>query len=146
VHKNGQVAIVETTGNDDCHLILRGGRQPNYDAASVAAASQALEAAKLNNRLMVDFSHANSSKQYRRQLDVGRDVAGQLAAGNRHLVGVMVESHMVEGAQKFTPGRDDPATLTYGQSITDGCLGWDDSVAVLQGLADAVRARRKVVG
>ncbi len=142
VHKNGQVAIVETTGNDDCHVILRGGRAPNYDAASVESTCQALAAAKLNHHLMVDLSHANSSKQFRRQLEVARDVAAQLAAGDRRIVGAMVESHLVEGAQKFTPGRDDPATLTYGQSITDGCLGWEDSVGLLQGLADAVRARR----
>jgi 3-deoxy-7-phosphoheptulonate synthase len=142
VHKNGQVAIVETRGNKDCHVILRGGKTPNYDAASVAAACAEIEAAKLPCRLMVDTSHANSSKQYQRQFDVPRDLAGQLAGGNRCIFGVMVESHLEAGAQKFTPGKDDPAALAYGQSITDACLGWDDSLAVLETLSAAVRQRR----
>ena len=142
VHKNGQVAIVETKGNRDCHVILRGGRTPNYDAASVAAACRELEAAKLACKLMVDFSHANSEKKYERQVDVARDVGAQLAGGNPCIFGVMVESHLQAGAQKFTPGQDDPATLAYGQSITDGCIGWDDSLTVLDVLSDAVRARR----
>jgi 3-deoxy-7-phosphoheptulonate synthase len=142
VHKNGQVAIVETRGNKDCHVILRGGKTPNYDAASVAAACAEIEAAKLPCRLMVDTSHANSSKQYQRQVDVARDLAGQLAGGNRCIFGVMVESHLEAGAQKFTPGKDDPAALAYGQSITDACLGWDDSLAVLETLSAAVRQRR----
>jgi len=142
VHKNGQVAIVETRGNKDCHVILRGGRQPNYDAASVAAACAEIEAAKLPCRLMIDTSHANSAKQYQRQLDVARDVGSQLAAGSRCIFGVMVESHLEAGAQKFTPGQDDPAQLAYGQSITDGCLGWGDSVTVLEQLSAAVRERR----
>ena len=143
VHKNGQVAIVQTKGNKDCHVILRGGKAPNYDAAGVAAACKELEAAKLPCQLMIDFSHANSSKQHRRQVDVAHDVAAQMAAGNRCIVGVMVESHLVEGAQKFSPGQDDPAALTYGQSITDACIGWDDSGQVLQALGDAVLARRQ---
>ncbi len=142
VHKNGQVAIVETKGNKDCHVILRGGKAPNYDAASVAAACKEIEAAKLDCRLMVDFSHANSSKQHQRQVDVARDVAAQVAAGNRCLFGVMVESHLADGAQKFSPGKDDPAKLEYGKSITDACIGWDDSLGVLQVLSDAVKARR----
>ena len=142
VHKNGQVAIVETRGNTDCHVILRGGKLPNYDADSVTAASQALAAAGLPTSLMVDCSHANSSKQYQRQLDVARDIAGQVAGGSRQIFGVMVESHLVAGAQKFTPGQDDPARLTPGQSITDACLGWDDSVQALQVLSEAVKARR----
>jgi 3-deoxy-7-phosphoheptulonate synthase len=142
VHKNGQVAIVETKGNKDCHVILRGGKAPNYDAASVAAACKEIEAAKLPCRLMVDFSHANSSKQYERQVDVARDVAAQLAAGTRCIFGVMVESHLVAGAQKFSAGKDDPAALAYGQSITDPCLGWDQSLEVLNVLSDAVKARR----
>jgi 3-deoxy-7-phosphoheptulonate synthase len=142
VHKNGQVAIVETRGNRDCHVILRGGRQPNYDAASVAAACKEIEAAKLPCRLMVDTSHANSAKQYERQVDVARDIAAQMAAGNRCIFGVMVESHLEAGAQKFTPGKDDPAKLAYGQSITDACLGWGDSLKVLDVLSDAVRSRR----
>jgi 3-deoxy-7-phosphoheptulonate synthase len=143
VHKNGQVAIVETRGNKDCHVILRGGRTPNYDAASVAAACHEIEAAKLTCRLMIDASHANSSKQYQRQIDVMRDVGAQLSAGTRCIFGVMVESHLQAGAQKFTAGKDDPARLAYGQSITDACLGWEDTVTVLDGLAAAVKARRR---
>ena len=142
VHKNGQVAIVETRGNPDCHVILRGGKTPNYDAAHVAAACKQFVAAGLACRLMVDCSHANSSKQHERQRDVARDVAGQIAGGSRCVFGLMVESHLVAGAQKFDPGRDDPARLTYGQSITDACIGWDDSGTVLDVLSDAVRARR----
>jgi 3-deoxy-7-phosphoheptulonate synthase len=143
VHKNGQVAIVQTRGNRDCHVILRGGRQPNFDAASVTAACAEIEAARLPCRLMIDTSHANSAKQYQRQREVAADIGTQLAAGKRCIFGVMVESHLQPGAQKFTPGKDDPALLTYGQSITDGCLGWDDSVAVLEQLGAAVKARRK---
>jgi len=142
VHKNGQVAIVETKGNKDCHVILRGGKTPNYDAASVAAACAEIEAAKLPCQLMVDASHANASKQHQRQIEVVADVARQLAAGTRCIFGAMVESHLQPGNQKFTPGKDDPARLAYGQSITDACLGWDDSVAVLDTLAAAVKARR----
>ncbi len=143
VHKNGQVAIVETRGNKDCHVILRGGKAPNYDAASVAAACQSIEAAKLPCRLMIDASHANSSKQHQKQIEVMQDVGAQLAAGNRCIFGVMVESHLLAGAQKFTPGKDDPAKLDYGRSITDACIAWDDSAALLDGLAAAVRARRQ---
>ena len=143
VHKNGQVAIVQTNGNKDCHVILRGGKTPNYDAASVAAACAELEAAKLPCHLMIDCSHANSSKQHQRQVDVARDIAGQLAAGSRCIFGVMVESHLNAGAQKFSAGKDDPAKLAYGQSITDACIGWDDSLTVLQVLSDAVKARRQ---
>ncbi len=142
VHKNGQVAIVETKGNKDCHVILRGGKAPNYDAASVAAACAEIEAAKLPCRLMVDASHANSSKQHQKQIDVMKDVGAQLAGGNRCIFGVMVESHLQGGAQKFTPGKDDPAKLAHGQSITDACIDWPDSVGVLDTLADAVKARR----
>ena len=142
VHKNGQVAIVETRGNKDCHVILRGGKAPNYDAASVAAACAEIEAAKLPCRLMVDASHANASKQHQRQIEVMKDVGAQLAAGSHCIFGVMVESHLQPGAQKFAPGKDDPAKLEYGKSITDACLGWDDSVVLLDGLAAAVRARR----
>jgi 3-deoxy-7-phosphoheptulonate synthase len=142
VHKNGQVAIVQTRGNRDCHVILRGGKAPNYDAAHVAAACQEIEAAKLDCTLMVDCSHANSAKNHARQVDVARDVGDQLRAGGRCIFGVMVESHLQAGAQKFSAGKDDPARLVYGQSITDACLGWDDSVAVLAQLSDAVAARR----
>ncbi|MDE2434125.1 MAG: 3-deoxy-7-phosphoheptulonate synthase, partial [Burkholderiales bacterium] len=131
VHKNGQVAIVETGGNPDCHVILRGGKAPNYDAASVAAACKDLEAAKLHPSLMVDFSHANSSKQHERQVVVAQDIAEQMSSGSTQVFGVMVESHLCAGAQKFTPGKDDPSKLTYGQSITDACIGWDDSEKLL---------------
>jgi 3-deoxy-7-phosphoheptulonate synthase len=142
VHKNGQVAIVRTNGNRDCHVILRGGKAPNYDAQSVAIACRDLEAAKLPRVLMVDCSHANSSKQYERQTEVARDVARQIANGSRSIFGVMVESHLHAGAQKFAPGKDDPRRLEYGQSITDGCLGWSDSAQVLEVLSEAVQARR----
>lgn len=142
VHKNGQVAIVQTNGNKDCHVILRGGKTPNYDAASVAASVKELEAAKLPTRLMVDCSHANSSKQHEKQLDVARDIAGQIRSGSRSVFGVMVESHIEAGAQKFTPGKDRIEQLRYGQSITDACLGWDDSVQALEVLSQAVQAAR----
>ncbi|HEY3635011.1 MAG TPA: 3-deoxy-7-phosphoheptulonate synthase [Caldimonas sp.] len=144
VHKNGQVAIVETRGNADCHLILRGGKTPNYDAASVAAACKEIEAARLPCTLMVDCSHANSGKLHARQVEVARDVAAQLAAGSRCIFGVMVESHLHAGAQRFAAGKDDPAKLVYGQSITDACLGWDDSVRVLETLSEAATARRAI--
>ena len=143
VHKNGQVAIVETKGNKDCHVILRGGKAPNYDAASVAAACKELDSAKLEPRLMIDFSHANSSKQHQRQIEVARDIAAQVGGGSRQVFGVMVESHLTDGAQKFTPGKDDPAALRYGQSITDACIGWEDSLQVLETLSEAVKARRR---
>ena len=143
VHKNGQVAIVETKGNKDCHVILRGGKAPNYSAADVAAACRDLEAARLPASLMVDCSHANSSKQHQKQIDVARDIAAQLAGGSRQVFGVMVESHLQAGAQKFTPGKDDPGALTYGQSITDACIGWEDSVGVLDVLSEGVKARRR---
>jgi len=142
VHKNGQVAIVQTQGNQDCHVILRGGKAPNYDAASVAAACKELEAAKLPARLMVDCSHANSSKQHEKQREVAQDIAHQLAQGSRQIFGVMIESHLKAGAQKFTPGKDDPQRLHLGQSITDACLGWEDSVQTLEILAKGVKARR----
>ena len=133
---------MQTNGNKDCHVILRGGKTPNYDAASVAAACKEIEAAKLDCTLMVDCSHANSRKQHEKQLDVARDVAMQLKDGSRCIFGVMVESHLVAGAQKFSAGKDDPSKLAYGQSITDACLGWEDSREVLRVLSDAVKARR----
>ena len=142
VHKNGQVAIVNTNGNKDCHVILRGGKTPNYDAASVTAACKELEASKLPATLMVDCSHANSSKQHEKQVDVARDIAGQVAGGSRHVFGLMVESHLNPGAQKFTPGKDDAKALEYGKSITDACLGWNDSLDVLEILSAAVLKRR----
>ena len=142
VHKNGKVAIVQTKGNQDCHVILRGGKTPNYDAASVAAACAELEKSKLRATLMVDCSHANSGRRHEKQLDVARDIATQIASGSRRVFGVMVESHLMAGAQKFTPGKDQTDRLTYGQSITDACLGWEQSQIALEMLSQAVRARR----
>jgi 3-deoxy-7-phosphoheptulonate synthase len=142
VHKNGQVAIVQTNGNPDCHVILRGGKAPNYDAASVAAACKELEKAKLPATLMVDCSHANSSKQHEKQVEVAREIAAQISGGSTSVFGVMVESNLQAGAQKFTPGKDDASQLEYGQSITDACLGWDDSLQSLEVLSAAVKARR----
>ena len=143
IHKSGQVATVETKGNKDCHVILRGGKTTNFDAESVAKAVAELKAAKLPESLMIDFSHANSSKQFEKQIEVGRDVAKQVAGGSRSIFGVMIESHLEAGAQKFTPGKDDPRKLKVGQSITDACLGWQDSERVLEDLASAVQKRRK---
>lgn len=136
--KQGRSAIFSTSGNKDCHVILRGGKTPNYDAKSVRAACNELEAAGLPVRLMIDFSHANSSKQYERQMFVGHDVAGQIAEGNHAITGAMIESHLKAGRQDVVPGRE----LVFGQSVTDACLGWEDTHALLQELASAVRARR----
>ena len=137
--KAGHSAIFATTGNEDCHIILRGGREPNYDADSVAVAINALEAAGLSGKLMIDFSHANSRKQHERQIEVGHDVAGQIAAGNQHIMGVMIESHLKAGRQNVEAGKE----LVYGQSITDACISWDDSEPLLKELARAVQQRRK---
>jgi 3-deoxy-7-phosphoheptulonate synthase len=142
VHKNGQVAIVETKGNKDCHVILRGGKEPNYQAKFVNEACAELAASKMPARLMVDLSHANSSKQHERQIPVADDIAKQIESGSKHIFGVMIESHLHAGAQKFTPGKDDPQKLEYGKSITDACIDWDDSVKVLERLAQAVQKRR----
>lgn len=142
VHKSGQVSIVETRGNEDCHIILRGGKAPNYDAASVKAACEELAKSKLECRLMVDLSHANASKQFKRQLEVARAVGAQVAGGSRCIIGAMAESHLVEGRQDLVSGKP-LSGLTYGQSITDPCLGWDDSVETLAILAEAVKARRR---
>jgi 3-deoxy-7-phosphoheptulonate synthase len=142
VHKSGQVAMVRTRGNPDCHVILRGGIAPNYDEASVTSVSEGLARAGLHPALMVDCSHANCGQQHERQLDVVREVARQVGGGSRRLFGTMIESHLLPGAQKFTPGRDDPMALTYGVSITDPCIGWDDTVEALRLLSDAVRRRR----
>ncbi len=138
VTKGGHSAIVSTTGNEDCHVILRGGNAPNYDAASVDAAARGLADAGAQARLMVDFSHGNSSKQPQKQIDVGRDVSGQIAEGEDRIFGIMVESHLKAGRQDLIPGKP----LVYGQSITDGCIGWEDSRGLLDTLADAVRKRR----
>lgn len=136
--KFGQAAIFSTRGNEDCHVILRGGKAPNYDKASVDAACSELAAAGLAQRVMVDFSHANSSKQYQRQMDVGADVAGQIASGDERIIGVMIESHINPGRQDLVPGKP----LAYGVSITDACIGWDNSEKLLHQLAAAVRERR----
>ena len=138
VTKGGHSAIVSTAGNEDCHVILRGGKTPNYDAAHVDAAAKEIAGAALAARLMVDLSHANSSKEFKRQIEVAKDVAAQLATGEQRIVGVMVESHLVEGRQNLVPDK----ALEYGKSITDACIGWDDSVSVLEILAQGVRARR----
>ncbi len=138
VTKEGQSAIISTTGNEDCHVILRGGKTPNYDAASVDDACNQLANSGLAPRLMIDCSHANSSKQYSKQNEVARDVAKQVAAGDARIIGLMVESHLFEGRQDHTPGCE----LKYGQSITDACLGWQESVDLLEALALSVRQRR----
>ena len=144
INKNGHVAIVQTKGNKDCHVILRGGKLPNYDATSVAAACTELEKSRLVPSLMIDCSHANSSKQHEKQLEVASNIAAQIAGGSRQVFGVMVESHLNSGAQKFTPGKDSPDKLAYGMSITDACLGWDDSLQSLDVLSQAVLARRSL--
>jgi 3-deoxy-7-phosphoheptulonate synthase len=140
VHKNGQVAIVQTKGNKDCHVILRGGKAPNYDEASIDAVCAELRAAKLAERVMVDCSHANSSKQHERQLVVADELCRQWQAGRRQVFGVMVESHLKGGAQKFSPGKDDPTQLEYGQSITDACIDWAQTEGLLAALAAASQA------
>lgn len=139
VTKGGHSAIVSTAGNGDCHVILRGGKTPNYDAAHVEAASQELLKAGLQPRIMIDASHANSSKDYRNQPKVLADVAAQMTQGDRRLFGVMIESNLVGGRQDLVEGKP----LTYGQSITDGCVDWDTSVDVLDMLSQAVAARRE---
>jgi 3-deoxy-7-phosphoheptulonate synthase len=135
------VAVFKTAGNEDCHLILRGGKTPTYGHASVEAACADLAGAGLRQHVMVDFSHANSSKQYRKQSEVGADVAAQLARGERRIIGVMVEGHINPGRQDLVAGK----SLEYGVSITDACLGWDDTVRLLDALADGVRKRRVAV-
>lgn len=137
VTKYGHSAIVETSGNKDCHIILRGGKAPNYHASDVAEVREGLLRAGLDPKIMIDFSHANSSKQYQKQLEVATDVAGQIAGGDQSIMGVMIESHLVEGNQN-----PDAGTLVYGQSVTDACIGWDATAQVLQQLAQAVRDRR----
>ncbi len=131
-------AIFFTSGNEDTHLILRGGDRPNFDAANVDAAGHALAGAGLSDRLMIDFSHANSNKQHERQRDVCRDVSSQIAGGEDRIMGVMIESHLKAGRQDVTPGKP----LVYGQSITDACIGWEDTKEMLKELADAVEQRR----
>jgi 3-deoxy-7-phosphoheptulonate synthase len=138
VTKGGRSAIAATTGNDDCHIILRGGTRPNYDAASVEAASEELARAGVTPRIMIDTSHANSSKKPENQPLVAADICSQIAGGEQRIMGVMIESNLVAGRQDVLPGK----ALTYGQSITDGCIDWKATVQVLNQLADAVEARR----
>ena len=138
VTKGGHSAIVHTAGNEDCHIILRGGKSPNYDAASVASTCKELAAAGLAAKLMIDCSHANSQRRHERQVDVAQDVAAQIAAGDDRIFGVMIESHINAGRQDLVPGQ----ALQYGVSITDACIGWDTTVDVLRTLAEAVRMRR----
>ena len=140
LRKEGSSAIFTTSGNQDCHIILRGGKEPNYDAEHIKRVASELSNADLPARIMVDFSHANSNKQHQKQLDVGRNVAAQIAAGEQRIFGVMIESHLVEGNQKVIPGEE----LVYGQSITDACLGWEDSEVLIRELAKSVRDKRKV--
>ncbi|MGM3174801.1 3-deoxy-7-phosphoheptulonate synthase AroG [Dickeya lacustris] len=138
VTKWGHSAIVNTSGNHDCHIILRGGKEPNYSAEHVQAVKVGLEKAGLAAQVMIDFSHANSSKQFKKQMDVCEDVCRQVAGGERAIMGVMVESHLVEGNQSLESGD----ALVYGKSVTDACIGWSDTELLLRQLAAAVRQRR----
>jgi 3-deoxy-7-phosphoheptulonate synthase len=138
VTKQGRSAIATTAGNDDCHVILRGGKAPNYDAASIASVCTTIASAGLRPQVMIDVSHGNSSKRPENQPGVADDIARQIEGGERRIAGIMVESHLVGGRQDLTPGR----TLVYGQSITDGCIDWQTSVGVLERLARAVEHRR----
>ncbi|AJJ62910.1 3-deoxy-7-phosphoheptulonate synthase AroG [Yersinia aldovae] len=139
VTKWGHSAIVNTAGNDDCHIILRGGKEPNYSSAHVAAVKEGLNKAKLEPQIMIDFSHANSSKQFQKQMEVSKDVCNQIAHGEKSIIGVMIESHLVEGNQNLESGEP----LIYGKSVTDACIGWEDTETVLRELAEAVKARRQ---
>lgn len=139
LRKEGNAAIFSTAGNPDSHIILRGGIEPNYDAASIDKVSKELEAANLPANIMVDLSHANSKKQYKAQVEVGNAIAEQIANGDKRIIGTMIESHLIEGRQDAKPGQK----LVYGQSITDACLGWDNSVELIKTLANASKARRK---
>jgi 3-deoxy-7-phosphoheptulonate synthase len=138
ITKEGQAAIVATTGNEDCHVILRGGKEPNFDAVSVAQASEVLAAADIRPRVMIDFSHGNSLKKFENQPKVCSDVAAQVAAGDQRIFGIMIESNLVEGNQKVVDGK----AATYGQSITDACVNWDTTESMLEELAQAVQKRR----
>ena len=138
VTKWGHSAIVNTSGNGDCHIILRGGKEPNYSAKHVAEVKIGLAKAGLPAQVMIDFSHANSSKQFKKQMEVGADVCQQIAGGERAIMGVMIESHLVEGNQSLESGEP----LTYGKSVTDACIGWEDTETILRQLAEAVKTRR----
>jgi 3-deoxy-7-phosphoheptulonate synthase len=140
VTKDGNSAIFSTAGNEDTHVILRGGQRPNYDTESVNIAAEEIIEAGLTPKIMIDFSHANSRKRPEKQIQVSRDVAGQIARGDRRIIGVMIESHLVAGRQDLTPGQD----LVYGQSVTDACVGWTDTAPMLHELAAAAAARRKI--
>ncbi len=137
LRKEGNSAIFSTTGNSDCHVILRGGKEPNFDSDNIERAATELEAAGLDSRIMVDFSHANSFKQPLKQMDAGKDVAQQLISGETRIFGVMIESHLVEGRQDSVEGKE----LVYGQSITDACLGWENSEKMIAELAEAASKR-----
>ncbi len=139
VNKFGHSAIVSTTGNEDCHLILRGGKTPNYSAEDVESVGKQLAKSGHRQKVMIDFSHANSLKQFKRQLDVAEDISAQVSAGDNRIFGVMIESHLIEGNQNLV----DTESLTFGQSITDACIGWEDTERVLSQLAAAVQSRRK---
>ncbi len=141
VTKGGHSAIVETNGNEDCHVILRGGKNPNYDAASIDEACKASAANGLACKLMIDASHGNSQKKPENQIPVTQDVSAQVAGGDRRIIGLMIESHLVAGRQDLVEGK----ALQYGQSITDGCIDWESSVELLNGLAEAVKQRRSTV-
>jgi 3-deoxy-7-phosphoheptulonate synthase len=138
VTKQGKSAIFSTQGNQDCHIILRGGQEPNYDATHVDAVSKDLEACGLRPNLMIDFSHANSCKEFKKQLDVAENVSQQIAAGDMRIMGAMIEGHLVEGRQDYIH----PDDLVYGQSITDPCINWEDSYDILVKLSAAVQQRR----
>jgi len=138
LRKEGNSAIFTTKGNDDCHIILRGGKEPNYDADNVNKVANELKAANLPERIMIDLSHANSRKQHKLQIEVGRNISEQISAGDQRIFGVMVESHLVEGRQDIIPGKK----LVYGQSITDACLGLEDTETLLKDLAVAANKRR----
>ena len=137
--KEGRSAVFSTHGNADTHIILRGGKRPNYDAESVDIAADEMQQSGLAPKLMIDCSHANSRKDHNKQVDVGHDVAHQLSKGDKRIIGVMIESHLISGRQDNIPGKP----LTYGQSITDACIDWETSEPLLERLAEAVRARRQ---
>ncbi len=138
VTKAGKSAIFSTCGNEDCHIILRGGKEPNYDATHVSEVIDKMRKASVKPNLMLDFSHSNSNKQFIKQIDVADNVAQQVADGEKNIIGVMIESHLVEGRQDNVIGKK----LTYGQSITDACISWKDSYQILVKLSQAVQQRR----
>ena len=134
--KEADIAMLKTAGNNDSHIILRGGKEPNFDANSVASTLSALKEAEINESIMIDASHGNSQKQFKKQVSVIDSISQQIESGNKNISGVMIESHLVEGNQKISD------SLTYGQSITDACIGWDDTVTCLEKLSNAVKKRR----